>query len=242
MWGVVMKVSYILCVFAGISMVSSCSSSSTTPSRRAPADKTQTSNGSGVSNGGDTSQVAPADCEAQWALVIKQQHTGSQFLYDTNVSVLGLLSKNARSVSITSASVQAITESTSLSGEAVSLYPSLGQPVSISFTKEKFMSTCQQSQPQTIAISALNGQVSVAPPVSQTLTLAGQQIPVQLYKMTLTNVKYAGIVVSGNVDVYISARYPALPLKQVLTITDSTTVPAGTMITDQLKSALPVSQ
>ena len=241
-----MKVSYIWCVFAGISMVSSCSSSSTTPSRRAPSDKTQTSDGSGVSNGGDTSQVAPADCEAQWALVIKQQRTGMQFAYDTSVSA-GVLSssflgENTRTVTITSATDQAISESISISGSIVSLYPTLGQPFNLTFTKEKFMSACQQNQPQPIAVSALNGQISVAPPINQTVTISGQQISAQLYKMTLTNVNYGGIVVSGNVDVYISARYPALPLKQVLTITDSTTVPAGTMITDQLKSALPVSQ
>ena len=241
-----MKVSYILCVFAGISMVSSCSSSSTTPSRRAPADKTQTSDGSGVSNGGDTSQVAPADCEAQWALVIKQQRTGMQFVYDTNVSAGGLsssfLGANTRTVSITSATDQAISESISISGWIVQYYQALGQSINLTFTKEKFMSACQHNQPQPIATSALNGQVTVAPPVNQTIAVASQQIPTQLYKMTLTNVNYGGIVVSGNVDVYISARYPALPLKQVLTITDSTTVPSGTMITDQLKSALPVSQ
>jgi hypothetical protein len=46
-------------------------------------------------------------------------------------------------------------------------------------------------------------------------------------------------VVSGNVDVYLSLRYPALPLKQVLTITDSSMVPSGTTITDELKSSLP---
>lgn len=237
-----MKVSNILCVFAAISVVSSCSSSSTTPSKRVPSNKTQTSDGSGVSNGGDTSQVAPADCESQWAMVIKQQQAGSQFLYDTNVSVLGLSSKNTRTVAITGATAQAITESISLSGDVVSFYPSLGQPVSLSFTKEKFMSTCQHSQPQTIAISALNGQVSVAPPVSQTLTLGGQQLPVQLYKMTLTNVTYGDLVVSGNVDVFLSPRFPALPLKQILTVTNSTMIPVGTTITDQLISALPIAQ
>jgi len=238
-----MKVSNILCVFAGISMVSSCSSSSTTPSKRVPSNKTQTSDGSGVSNSGDTLQVSPADCEGQWALAIKQQRTGMQFVYDTSVSAGGLsssfLGENTRTVSITSATDQAISESISISGWIVQYYQALGQSVNLTFTKEKFMSACQQNQPQPIAISALNGQVTVAPPVNQTIAVAGQQIPTQLYKMTLTNVNYGGIVVSGNVDVYISARYPALPLKQVLTITNSTTVPAGTMITDQLKSSLP---
>jgi len=79
--------------------------------------------------------------------------------------------------------------------------------------------------------------------VSEVLTLQGRQIPVQRVDMQLNNVSYAGYQVTASVRMYVSDRYPALPLKQNLTIIDcpSMSIINGASFVDVLKSPLPTA-
>ncbi|NCU93893.1 MAG: hypothetical protein EBV54_07175, partial [Burkholderiaceae bacterium] len=91
----------------------------------------------------------------------------------------------------------------------------------ITLDKNKFIQACQANVPQPIAISTLGGQLVVKSKTIESLILQGQSVPVERIDMDLNNVSYGGYKITANVQMYVSDRYPALPLKQIMTITDS---------------------
>jgi hypothetical protein len=61
--------------------------------------------------------------------------------------------------------------------------------------------------------------------------------------MDLNNVTFGGMRISANVKMYVSSRYPALPLKQIMTITASPDLQIiqGASFVDTIKSPLPTA-
>ena len=230
---------YWLVALAATCGLASCADSAkTTPSKRISGSTEQQSQGS------DQNGSSPdLDCESQWALALRQQSTGAKFIYDSSFSASIFSDQFERHVSITNASQNGISQSISVTSEIVTnVVPSLNQQV-ITLDKSKFIEACQAKVPQPIAISTLGGQLVVKSKTQESLTLQGQNVPVERVDMDLNNVTYGGLRISANVKMYVSSRYPALPLKQVMTITESPNLQIirGASFVDTIKSPLPTA-
>jgi hypothetical protein len=90
----------------------------------------------------------------------------------------------------------------------------------------------------------LGGQLLVKGKFNEALILQGQSVPTQRYDMQLSNVSYGGYQISADVQLWVSSKYPALPIKQTMTITDSPKLDLikGALFIDTLKSPLPSAQ
>jgi hypothetical protein len=185
----------------------------------------------------------PLDCESQWALALRQQPTGAKFIYDSSFSAVIFSDQFERHVSIKGSSQSAISQSISVTSEIVtSVVPSLNQQT-ITLDKAKFIEACQVKIPQPIAISTLGGQLVVKSKSNEMLMLQGQNVQVECIDMDLNNVSYGGYQITANVKMYVSSRYPTLPLKQIMTITDSPNLQIirGASFVDTIKSPLPTA-
>jgi hypothetical protein len=185
----------------------------------------------------------PLDCESQWALALRQQPTGAKFIYDSSFSAVIFSDQFERHVSIKGSSQKAISQSISVTSEIVtSVVPSLNQQT-ITLDKAKFIEACQAKIPQPIAISTLGGQLVVKSKSNEMLMLQGQNVQVECIDMDLNNVSYGGYQITANVKMYVSSRYPTLPLKQIMTITDSPSLQIikGASFVDTIKSPLPTA-
>jgi hypothetical protein len=185
----------------------------------------------------------PLDCESQWALALRQQPTGAKFIYDSSFSAVIFSDQFERHVSIKGSSQSAISQSISVTSEIVtSVVPTLNQQT-ITLDKAKFIEACQVKIPQPIAISTLGGQLVVKSKSNEMLMLQGQNVQVECIDMDLNNVSYGGYQITANVKMYVSSRFPALPLKQIMTITDSPNLQIirGASFVDTIKSPLPTA-
>jgi hypothetical protein len=185
----------------------------------------------------------PLDCESQWALALRQQPTGAKFIYDSSFSAVIFSDQFERHVSIKGSSQSAISQSISVTSEIVtSVVPTLNQQL-ITLDKAKFIEACQAKIPQPIAISTLGGQLVVKSKSNEMLMLQGQNVQVECIDMDLNNVSYGGYQITANVKMYVSSRFPALPLKQIMTITDSPNLQIirDASFVDTIKSPLPTA-
>ena len=219
-------------------LVSCADSSKTTPAKR-KANSSEQENQSSGQNGAN----GPLDCESQWSLALRQQPTGAKFIYDSSFSAVIFSDQFERHVSIKGSSQSAISQSISVTSEIVtSVVPTLNQQT-ITLDKAKFIEACQVKIPQPIAISTLGGQLVVKSKSNEMLMLQGQNVQVECIDMDLNNVSYGGYQITANVKMYVSSRYPALPLKQIMTITDSPSLQIikGASFVDTIKSPLPTA-
>jgi hypothetical protein len=217
----------------------SCADSTKTTSSKRKLSSTEQQNQTSDGNG----PIVSLDCESQWTLALRQQPTGAKFIYDSSVSAVIFSDEFERHVSITGSSQNAISQSISVTSEDVtSVVPSLNQQT-ITLDKAKFIEACQAKIPQPIAIATLGGQLVVKSKTQESLALQGQNVPVECVDMDLNNVTYGGIRISANVKMYVSSRYPALPLKQIMTITESPNLQIirGASFVDTIKSPLPTA-
>lgn len=217
-----------------------CSSSTkTTPAKRSAQN--EQGQDSGDANNSNVA-VEPLDCESQWALALKQQPVGAKFVYDSSLAAI-INETFERHVQITGSSPDAISQSiTVMSGLIKQYVPNLAQQ-SIRLDKASFLKACQTQIPQPVAMSTLGGQVVLKGRTKEALVIQGKTIPAECVDVEVQNVTYGGYQVSARVKMYVSSRYPALPLKQILTITDSPNLSIinGASFTDTLKSALPTA-
>ena len=217
----------------------SCADSAKTTNSKRKSSSTDQQNQTSDQN----SSNLPLDCESQWALALRQQPTGAKFIYDSSFSAVIFSDQFERHVSIKGSSQSAISQSISVTSEIVtSVVPTLNQQT-ITLDKAKFIEACQAKIPQPIAIATLGGQLVVKMKTQESLTLQGQNVPVECVDMDLNNVTYGGIRISANVKMYVSSRYPALPLKQIMTITESPNLQIirGASFVDTIKSPLPTA-
>jgi hypothetical protein len=175
-------------------------------------------------------------------LALRQQPTGSKFIYDSSFTAASIFTDQfERHVSITNSNQNGISQSISVTSEIVTnVVPSLNRQT-ITLDKSKFIQACQANVPQPIAIATLGGQLVVRSKTAEVLILQGQSVPVERIAMDLNNVSYGGYQITANVEMYVSSRYPALPLKQIMTITDSPNLQIikGASFVDTIKSPLP---
>jgi hypothetical protein len=225
--------------FLMLALAACSESSKTTPAKRQiqPADDADQS--ADQNNKNDLNN-APLDCEGQWALALRQQPQGSAFTYSSKAYVAIVTYPFSRSVKIANTTPESLSQIISIDDSYVSgLIGGAGQQ-NITLQKSQFIQACQTEVPQPLAISTLVGQLVVKSKTSQVLAIQGQSIPVDVIVMDLTNVSYGGLTVSGEVTVYMSSRYPALPIKQTLSITNSSeSLLNGARLEDTLESPLP---
>lgn len=224
------------------SMVLGCSSSTkTTPSKRgAQQEQNQDSGDSTHSN----PAPEPIDCETQWELALRQQAVGSKFVYDSNLSLSAMIHESfERYVTITASAQEAISQSIKVTSGLVKQFAGNLEQQTIRLDKASFLKACQTQIPQPVAMSTLGGQLVLKGRTKEALVIQGKTIPAECVDVEVQNVTYGGYQVSARVKMYVSSRYPALPLKQILTITDSPNLPIinGASFTDTLKSALPTA-
>jgi hypothetical protein len=217
----------------------SCADSTKTTSSKRKLSSTEQQNQTSDGNG----PIVSLDCESQWTLALRQQPTGAKFIYDSSFSEVIFSDQFERHVSITGSSQNAISQSISVTSEIVtSVVPTLNQQT-ITLDKVKFIEACQAKIPQPIAIASLGGQLVVKSKTQESLALQGQNVPVECVDMDLNNVTFGGMRISANVKMYVSSRYPALPLKQIMTITASPDLQIiqGASFVDTIKSPLPTA-
>jgi hypothetical protein len=217
----------------------SCADSAKTTNSKRKSSSTDQQNQTSDQN----SSNVPVDCESQWSLALRQQPQGAKFIYDSSFSAMIFTDQFERHVSITNSAQNAISQSISVTSEIVTnVVPSLNQQT-ITLDKAKFIEACQVKIPQPIAISTLGGQLVVKSKSNEMLMLQGQNVQVECIDMDLNNVSYAGYQITANVKMYVSSRYPALPLKQIMTITDSPNLQIikGASFVDTIKSQLPIA-
>lgn len=183
------------------------------------------------------------DCESQWARALRQQPQGAQFVYDTSLSAL-LSERFDRNVVITSSSPEAISQSITVTSKLIEQFASSMKQQNVTLAKSKFLQACQKEIPQPIAIATLGGQLLVKGKSNDAVMLQGKSVPAQRYDMQLNNVSYSGYQISADVQLWVSSTYPALPLKQTMTITDSPKLDLikGASFVDILKSPLPAAR
>jgi hypothetical protein len=216
----------------------SCADSAKTTTSKRKLSSTDQQNQTSDQN----SSNVPVDCESQWSLALRQQPQGAKFIYDSSFAMI-FTDQFERHVSITGSSQKAISQSISVTSEIVTnVVPSLNQQT-ITLDKAKFIEACQVKIPQPIAISTLGGQLVVKSKSNEMLMLQGQNVQVECIDMDLNNVSYGGYQITANVKMYVSSRYPALPLKQIMTITDSPNLQIikGASFVDTIKSPLPTA-
>jgi len=184
------------------------------------------------------------DCDAQWALASRQQAKGAQFVYDTSLAASIFTDRFDRNVVISSSSSEAISQTITVTSQIIQQFSSSLKQQTVTLQKSKFLQGCQKEIPQPIAIATLGGQLLVKGKFNEALTLQGKSVPTQRYDMQLSNVSYGGYQISADVQLWVSSRYPALPLKQTMTITDSPKLDLikGASFVDILKSPLPSAQ
>ncbi len=184
------------------------------------------------------------DCESQWARALRQQSQGAQFVYDTTLSAFIFNDRFDRNVVITSSTQDGISQSISVTSKLIEQHVSNLKQQTVTLQKSKFLEACQKEIPQPIAIATLGGQLLVKSKSNETIMLQGKSLPTQRFDMQLNNVSYSGYQISADVKLWVSPQYPALPLKQTMTITDSPKLDLlkGASFVDSLKSPLPTVQ
>jgi hypothetical protein len=184
------------------------------------------------------------DCDAQWVLATRQQPKGAQFVYDTSLTASIFTDRFDRNVIISSSSPDAISQTITVTSQLIQQFSSSLKQQTVTLQKSKFLQGCQKEIPQPIAIATLGGQFIVKGKSNEALVLQGNSVPAQRYDMQLNNVSYSGYQISADVQLWVSSKYPALPLKQTMTITDSPKLDIikGARFVDILKSPLPSAQ
>lgn len=184
------------------------------------------------------------DCDAQWALATRQQPKGAQFVYDTSLAASIFTDRFDRNVVISSSSSEAISQTITVTSQIIQQFSSSLKQQTVTLLKSKFLQGCQKEIPQPIAIATLGGQLIVKGKSNEVVVLQGKSVPTQRYDMQLNNVSYSGYQISADVQLWVSPRYPALPLKQTMTITESPKLDLikGASFVDILKSPLPSAQ
>lgn len=218
-----------------------CSDSSKTTTSKRQTTEAQTSNDQ---NGNIDGAAENLDCEAQWARALRQQPQGAQFVYDTSLTALILTDRSDRNVVISSSSPEAISQTITLTSQMIQQFASSLKQQTVTLHKAKFLQGCQKEIPQPIAIATLGGQLIVKGKSNEAVVLQGKSVPAQRYDLQLNNVSYSGYQISADVQLWVSSKYPALPLKQTMTITDSPKLDLikGASFVDILKSPLPTVQ
>lgn len=221
--------------------VAACADSTKkTSSRRQlqSAEEQEKSSDQNKSNSGAT-----LDCDSQWSLALRQQPVGSTFNYDSSVSLSNYSEEFVRSVRITSSTPDALSQTISIDNQFIRRILSGLSQQNITLPKSKFLQACQSQIAQPVAIGIPEGQFIVKSKSAQTLSIQGKVIPVDVIDMELKNASYGGFQVSATIKMFLSSSYPALPIKQILTIMDSPSVPLirGATFVDTLDSPLPVS-
>jgi len=222
------------------SIVVGCSSSTkTTPSKRGAQQEQNQDSGDGTHS---NAAPEPVDCETQWELALRQQTVGSKFVYDSSLSAM-IGESFERYVTITASAPEAISQSITVTSGLVKQFAPNFEQQTIRLDKASFLKACQTQVPQPVAMSTLGGQLVLKGRTKEALVIQGRTIPAECVDVEVQNVTYGGYKVSARVKMYVSSRYPALPLKQILTITDSPSLSIinGASFTDTLKSALPTA-
>lgn len=221
-----------------MSVACSGSSKKTASPRKSPVQQ------DGADQIGSNNGSENLDCEAQWARALRQQSQGAQFVYDTTLSAFIFTDRFDRNVVITSSTQDGISQSISVTSKMIEQYVSNLKQQTVTLQKSKFLEACQKEIPQPIAIATLGGQLLVKGKSNETIMLQGKSVPTQRFDMQLNNVSYSGYQISADVKLWVSPQYPALPLKQTMTITDSPKLDLlkGASFVDSLKSPLPTVQ
>ena len=219
-----------------VSLLAACAGGDQSQSER-PGVKQPAGDNAAVNPSGSQS---PVNCESQWALAVKQQPKDAKFIYNTQIKA-SILSKQVERVeTITASSASGISRSIVINDPLITQYVKGLASQSLTLSKTAFTQACQKAGGQPVAISGLGGDITVKSQADDVLSLNGQQIKVKRITAQASNVKYGGYTISADVIAYIAVEYPALPLKQTITINQaSLDLLNGAVIQDQLKSALP---
>jgi hypothetical protein len=218
-----------------VSLVACSVGQDKTASRRADSKKTNSSDPT-------TADVQPTalDCSAQWALVIKQQRSGASFNYQSDIKSPYLTKSVTRTDRITAASDVSIERQISINDPMVTQFIGGLANQTVLLKKDQFLSSCQNQTNQPVVTSVMGGQAMFNPPIQESLSINGKVISATKYVGQVTNVTYAGSAVSADLIVYLSPLYPALPLKQIISIKQSSlAILVGAQITDVLQPPLP---
>jgi hypothetical protein len=226
-------------LFLVLLIVSSCSGGQNqTQSKRGDLKKP-----AGPSDTSDDAQPTPKDCAEQWTLAIKQQHTGAVFTYQSKIQSPYITKDLDRVDTITESSDAGISRTVAINDEMIRDFISGMANQKVSITKQQFITNCSGEQSQPYVASVMGGQASFNPPIDDVVTISGKSIKVKKYVGRVTNVTYAGSTINADIIAYLSPQYPALPLKQVISISSSSlSIITGAQITDVLKSSLPAAQ
>lgn len=245
-----MRVLRFVCFFAATAIIGSCAESQQSDTGRSNKKKLVSDGGQGGHDGtgvGDKKTVFPtsADCDSQWALALKQQPVGATFAYKTDIAISASGFPIAKSVTrneeIKASGDGGITRLITISDTQVAaLLPNL-KAQSLTLTKEKFLQTCKAANGQPVTFTGLGGDIKVDSPTNTTLNIQGQQVNVMRFTAKLNNISYSGYsLTEADAVTYVSAEYPALPLKQELEIIKaSIQLLNGATINETLTSNLP---
>jgi hypothetical protein len=224
-----MKSQFFMYSMLSLSYLGACSSGSETQSNRS-VKKSSTDDGT-------------LDCESQWALAVKQQPVGAVFTYTakgTKSDLGGLAIPFTHKETVTVSSDSGISRKVEISG--LSSFGVKDTSTSVTLTREKFLQTCKSANGQPATLSALGGTISFdGTMVDETISLSGEQINAQRAKGQASDIKYGGYSGSADVVIYVSNEYPALVLKQDITIKGSSiSLANGAVLKEELSSKLPV--
>jgi hypothetical protein len=159
-----------------------------------------------------------------WLLALKQQPVGAKFEY--TISTIGPRMQApyflTRINTISASSIQRITYATSVSDGSLNSSSSghiqFRKDMSadaVSLTKEQFVDACQNSNSKVVG---LNGGVEIKEQSNAVISIAGAQLNVRQVKAHVTNLRYANLWVTGDMELYVSPAYPSFILKHKLII------------------------
>jgi hypothetical protein len=181
--------------------------------------------------------IAPADCEGQWKLILKQQPKGAVFQYQETAPKLSISA--TRVDTITSSSEQGVTRSIVVNNPIVNAFVSKPGGQAVTLTKDLFLRGCSKNNGQPISEMVLGGTVQFSAPTSESISINGTSIAAKKFVGTASNFKYGSLTVNADVVIFTSPLYPAIPLKQVMVFKSESPLLNGVEITDELISKLP---
>jgi hypothetical protein len=231
---------------AAIVALTSCSGGGETKSFKGSQKPASDANNGGQAGGGTAPVEIPKnqlDCPKLWSLAVKQQVVGAKYVYDSNIDLKYLAFPVKHQMTITASSDASITSQISIDDPILnSLVPGITN-LTVALKKDKFIADCQKIGGQPIVVVGVEGDITVTEQVDDNVVINGQQIPAKRMKIQANNVKLGSYTVSADIVVYMSTLYPAVPLKQTITVTKSPDFSGilGAVISDELKSGLPPS-
>ena len=231
-----MKSQFFMYSMLSLSYLGACSSGSETQSNRSVK---KSSTDDGTQDGSETGPVL--DCESQWALAVKQQPVDAVFTYTAKGTKSGLGEiPFTHEETVTVSSDSGISRKVEIKG--LSNFGVKDTSTSVTLTREKFLQTCKSANGQPVTLSALGGTISFdGTMVDETISLSGKKIKAKRAKGQASDIKYGGYSGSADVVIYVSNEYPALVLKQDITIKGSSiSLANGAVLKEELSSKLPV--